>query len=821
MSILEKLGLGRKKRPPLVYNSGKRKKDEQGTYLSEKKYIKPIISLLFLVLLIVLYPRTNIQDVNVQIGEPWRDSDLTAQFTFSLIKDEDEIEEEVEQVETYTVPIFHKHENADIRIQARVDSLFRSFTPVLEGYAAWKKSKAGETETVREDSVAFVRQLEQSGIGLNDSGWKVLLDDYARIKLQEAGGRNPVTSEFIGIDIRLKLEQIIAENLNNGVINVPKSELNLSEITVRNQQDRTERSYSVQNVRDRAQSREYARFSLSNQLEEGPAGTAYQLFTLVMEPNLIYNEEETQARINDGLDEISPTKGAVAAGQVIIRRGDLITTDKYTMLESLAIAQANRATDLERWQRYLGEALVLLTIFIVFFMYIYLYRRNIYENNAMFLLVFLVISLVCTASALLGSMEGFSPYMIPVALAPIILTIIFDSRVGLMTTMTVALITAFMHGNNFEYVFATMVACSLAVYSVRDIKNSSQFYLTTPVLLYASYIFVLFAFTMTKLGGWGTFMNNLGLLVPNAMGIWLTAPLIWLIERTFKVTTDVTLLELSDTNRPVLKDLMNRAPGTFHHSLQVANLSEAAAASIGANSLMCRVGGLYHDIGKLDKPDYYVENQSGRNEHDKLKPRMSALVIKNHVSKGVKMAYEISLPEVLIDFIRMHHGTSLIRFFYDKASQQPDNKQEVQEEDFRYDGPIPNTKETGILLLADGVEAASRAMTDPSYSKLENLVNRLVEERMAEGQLNNCSLTFQNLTIIKESFLKILVGMYHGRVKYPDQDKHDRAVPGEKGENPEKPDHSGKSVQAEKPAGNERPGSEEEQPDEKSPTQVQ
>lgn len=809
MSILEKLGLGRKKKGPVSFKSGKQKREEQIGFLSEKKYIKPVISLLFLALVITFYPRTSVQELKVEVGEPWRDDDLTAQFTFSLIKDEEEIEQEVEEVEAYTTPIFHLDDKANIRIQTRLDSLFRNFTPVLDKYSEWQKSIAGGKETVEEDSLAFIRQRNQSRVGLDDNGWKILLEDYAAIRLSEAEDGQPSVSRFIGIDIRLKLEQIIADVLRSGVINRSKSVLSLSEITVRNLQDRTERSYSVANVRDLSESREYAHYTFSNSLDEDAVVTAWQLFNLIIEPNLIYSEEDTQDRIDEGIEEISPTKGAVAAGQVIIRRGDLITPERYTMLQSLAIAQADRASNVERWQRYIGQGLVMLTIFMVFFMYIYLYRRRIYDNNAMFLLVFLVIALVCVASALLGGMEGFSPYMIPVALAPVILTIIFDSRVGLMTTVTVALMTGFMHGNSYEYVLATMVACSMAVFSVRDIKNSSQFYLTTPGLLYISYAFVLFAFTMTRLGGWGTYMDNLGFLVPNAMGIWLTAPLIWLIERVFRVTTDVTLLELSDTNRPVLKDLMNRAPGSFHHSLQVANLSEAAAASIGANSLMCRVGGLYHDIGKLDKPEYFVENQSGRNEHDKLKPRMSALVIKNHVSKGVKMAKEINLPDVVIDFIRSHHGTSMIKYFYDKASNQPDNKQEVQEEDFRYDGPIPHTKETGILLLADGIEAASRAMTDPSYSKLENLVNRMVDERMAEGQLSNTSLTFQNLTVIKESFLKILVGMYHGRVKYPDQDRIDNAVPGEK------PGGQKSGKTGDKPAGNDQA---EEKP---SPTEAQ
>jgi putative nucleotidyltransferase with HDIG domain len=355
-----------------------------------------------------------------------------------------------------------------------------------------------------------------------------------------------------------------------------------------------------------------------------------------------------------------------------------------------------------------------------------------------------------------------------VAVTPIILTIIFDSRVGLMAAFNLALLTGLITGNNYEYVVATTVACSLGLFSVRDIKNRSQFFFTTPGIVFISYAVVIIGFNMTGFEGWGALLNDLFYVGINAVFILFTYPLILLFEKVFKVTTDFTLLELSDTNLPLLKELMTRAPGTFHHSLQVANLSEAAAGAIGANGLLCRVGALYHDIGKMENPGYFVENQIGANEHNKLKPRMSALVIKAHVSNGVKMAREHDLPEAVIDFIRTHHGTSLIRFFYEKAIEKTDSeKDEVQQEDFRYDGPLPQTKETGILLLADGVEAASRAMKDPHYQKLENLINKMVDERVYEGQLSKTPLTFQDLRSIKETFLNILVGIYHSRVEYP------------------------------------------------------
>ncbi len=346
-----------------------------------------------------------------------------------------------------------------------------------------------------------------------------------------------------------------------------------------------------------------------------------------------------------------------------------------------------------------------------------------------------------------------------------------------MATITLALLTGLIDGNNFEHVAATTVACSLGLFSVRDIKKRSQFFFTTPGIVFLSYTIVVIAFSMTAFQGWTALANELFFIAINAIFILFTYPLILLFEKTFNVTTDFTLLELSDTNLPLLKELMTKAPGSFHHSLQVSNLAEAAAGAIGANSLLCRVGGLYHDIGKMENPGYFTENQTENNEHNKLKPRMSALVIKAHVSNGVKIAEEHKLPEIIIDFIKTHHGTSLIKFFWDKAQENADeDKKEIREEDFRYDGPLPQTKETGILLLADCIEASSRAMKDPNYQKLENLVDKMIETRVSEGQLSKTPLTFKDLTTIKETFLNILVGIYHSRVEYPDEEKESEST---------------------------------------------
>jgi putative nucleotidyltransferase with HDIG domain len=248
-------------------------------------------------------------------------------------------------------------------------------------------------------------------------------------------------------------------------------------------------------------------------------------------------------------------------------------------------------------------------------------------------------------------------------------------------------------------------------------------------------------------------------------------PLLWVFERAFDVTTDLTLLELSDTNRPLLKELSLRAPGTFNHSLQVANLGEAAADAIGANALLTRVGALYHDIGKMLKPEYFVENQRpGDNPHDHLKPRMSALIIASHVKEGLELGRQYNLPERVLNFIPMHHGTTRIEYFYQKALKErgPDDPP-LLESEFRYPGPRPDSKETGIMMLADSVEAASRSLSDPTHKRLETLVDMIFNARTEDGQLDNTDLTFLDLHRIRETFLAMLLGIYHVRVKYPGQ----------------------------------------------------
>jgi len=765
MKILEYLGLGRKKSEgaPLI---GEMKKKEQIEAKNKRKNIfRVCIVLGFLGIILYSSPEVIYQPVaNYSLGEPWRAEDLTAPFTFSELKTEEEIQNEREAIRAETPPIFHIDQSVPNRTQAAIDSIYRNLQPVIDTYVQWKRNQAADSSAARNDSIRFEQEKEYSNVSLDDRAWNILLSNYADVRLENDGG-GPILN-----NIREELDRLFTQVYNAGVIDTSKDQIESSELRVRNLQERTERTLLLDNTRDRFEALQYISTRLRNRFPADLTRVGLQIADQVLQPNWIYSEEATETVLSEKLADISRTKGVVTNGEVIIRRGDIVTPERENKLRSLAMARASTATEFERFIRQAGEALVIILITILFLYYLYLYRKLIFAEISNFLMVFLILAVLSVGSAVIYHIESLNALVVPIAIAPILLTIIFDSRVGLMATITLAVITAVMHDNNFEYLVATITACSLGIFSVRDIKNRSQFFLSTPSIVFSSYLLVLGGFALARYSGWESYLDTVFSVAINSVFILFTYPLILIIEKSFKVTTDFTLLELSDTNRPLLKDLMRKAPGSFHHSLQVANLAEAAASAIKANALLCRVGAMYHDIGKMVKPGYFIENQNEGNDHDKLKAKMSALVIKAHVSDGVKMARKNNLPEVIIDFIRTHHGTSLIRYFFDKAQKNSEKENIVPEEEFRYDGPIPFTKEQGILLLADGVEAASRAMKNPTYNKLESLINRLVEDHISEGQLDNCPLTFRHIQIIKETFLSILVGVYHSRVEYPEDE---------------------------------------------------
>jgi putative nucleotidyltransferase with HDIG domain len=475
--------------------------------------------------------------------------------------------------------------------------------------------------------------------------------------------------------------------------------------------------------------------------------------------------------------EVRPTRGLVQQGYTIVRRGDEVTPAVHNALTSLTLAQRERAGDIAVYRALLGQVLLVVAALGVFFLYLYLLRRHIFDDLRAMLLVGLLFGATLLAFGLAARSGLVDDLAVPVALVSILLTVLFDSRVGMIGTLTLAVLGGLIYGYDFEFAYATLCAGFVAVFSVRDVKNRSQLLFSAGLVLTA-YFAIIVGFALLRAEPLGARLASEGLsVVVNASLLLLAAPLLYGIERGFGFTTDLTLLELSDTNRPLLKELSLRAPGTFNHALQVANLAEAAADVIGANALRARVGALYHDIGKMLKPEYYVENQRpGENPHDRITPHMSALVIAEHVRNGVEMGREHRLPRVILDFIPAHHGTGLMEYFFARAKEQAEaGGPSVEEAEFRYPGPRPATAEQAIVMLADTVEAASRSLQKPTPRRLETLIDGLFRSRLDDGQLSLAPITLADLSRVRDTFLSILSGVYHFRVKYPGQDAEDES----------------------------------------------
>jgi putative nucleotidyltransferase with HDIG domain len=406
--------------------------------------------------------------------------------------------------------------------------------------------------------------------------------------------------------------------------------------------------------------------------------------------------------------------------------------------------------------------------------YIFFGRPKIFANNRLLLLLALIVLGQMFIAYLVCSVAGASEYLVPIAIAAMLTTILFDAELGGVMALAVALLFGNLEGFDLSTTLVALIVGTVAAYSVTKVRHRREFY--RPMLFISSaYVFSIGFIGMMRLVPVGEVIKDFGLgIVSGVSAPIITSGILFIFEGVFHVATDITLLELSDTNRPLLRELSLRAPGTYHHSMNVGYLAETAAEAIGAHSLLARVGSYYHDIGKMEKPEYFVENQhrGTRNPHDRLTPSMSSLILAAHIKDGVELAQEARLPRSIIDIIEQHHGTSLMFFFYHKAIEQGSEGKEV-EGGFRYPGPRPETREAAIIMLADGVEAASRTLEEKTPGWIRSMVGKIIQEKFASGELDNCELSLKDLHQIEVSFIRVLGATYHQRVEYP-QDVTDR-----------------------------------------------
>ena len=752
---------------------------EKGREQAEHELLKNIAvkAGIFFILLVVgyiAYPRSELYQFSVEVGDSWRYEALKAPYDFAIFKDPGVIESEKRLIRFSTPPYFREVVDARQKMIAKRDTVRSQLDRVYSAYEQYLENKSRDsTEWATQDSTRLAELKRTSWLRLTGEQWNYILESYA---FQITDSSEVIRSgERLDLTLLNQAWDIATSLLNIGILDIPLDSVLTDEIIIRREQESIELRKNKENLFGLNEAFVFAeeKFSTTypNDLQVARLGNAF--YRAMFQHSLSFMRAETYREWRRKEQGVSPTRDMVSLGDIIVDKGDLVDDEIYRQLMSLERAQRDRSGDRLPWKVALGQFIVTVATFFMFFLYLYVLRRSIFYDNSKVLLITILFIGALSAYALAVRSSFIGIYSVPIVIVPVILSVLFDSRVALFGLITLAFIGGHFHGYDYEFTFATLFAGVLGVFSVRDIKNRGQIFLSAAI--------VGFGYSVILVANWlifdvaiNLFRDDLVQVAINSALLIVVLPLLWVFERAFDITTDLTLLELSDTNRPLLKELSIRAPGTFNHSLQVANLAEAAADTIGANALLTRVGALYHDIGKMVKPEYFVENQrSIKNPHDQVKPRMSALIIASHVKEGLEIGKNYNLPKSVLDFIPMHHGTTLIEYFYRKAkeNQESTDQGNVLESEFRYPGPKPNSRETAILMLADSVEAASRSINEPTHKRLEGLIDSIFRARQNDGQLDDADLTFRDLDRIKDTFLAMLMGIYHGRVKYPGQEE--------------------------------------------------
>ncbi|MBP1614901.1 MAG: hypothetical protein H6Q13_2349 [Bacteroidetes bacterium] len=489
-------------------------------------------------------------------------------------------------------------------------------------------------------------------------------------------------------------------------------------------------------------------------------------------PNLSFDEQRTKTAQKDILDDYSWANGVVQSGQKIIDRGEIVDEQMYNILASLRKESIKRSESIGQKQVILGGQILFIGILMLCFMlYLDLFRKDYYERKGSLSLLFSLIIFYCILTALMMRNNIFNVYMIPYAMLPIITRIFLDSRTAFITHVITILACSITLRYPHEFILLQLTAGLVAIYSLRELSQRSQLF-RTALLVILTYVALYFSFeliTESDLSKLNTSMYTY--FVINGILLLFTYPLLFLFEKIFSFTSNVTLVELSNINNHLLRKLSETVPGTFQHSLQVANLAAEAAIRIDAKSQLVRTGALYHDIGKMENPAFFTENQSsGINPHENLSYEQSSQIVISHVTDGVRLAEKNNLPKAIKDFITTHHGRGKTKFFYISWKNEHPNE-EPDEELFTYPGPNPFSKETAILMMADGVEAASRSLPEYTEESIGNLVEKIIDSQVDEGYFKECPITFKDISIIKGVFKEKLKTIYHTRISYPELKK--------------------------------------------------
>ncbi len=673
---------------------------------------KALLMLISIFLLVQLFPRQPGFDYEYQQARPWLYEDLIAPFSFAILKSNEQLEEERQAVREAFMPFFSRHPDV-------ADDMLNAFETAFD--LRWSaKYSEGEQRALKERT--------------RDAGVNILLHLYDRgiIFLEE---------EFRGSSSSFRIRVV------EGMVARTKP---LSEL------------YTIQ------QAYMYVVAALDGLEDNVDRKLLRPLLESSLSHNVFYNEELSERTLEAELAEIALSRGMVQEGEKIVSKGELISPQSYQILESFKIEYQRQVGDsaMQAWL-YFGQVILVSISMIVLLLFLYFFRKDVFSDNRRILLILMSVLLMVFLTSLIIRNNVDYLYLVPVCIVPIIIRAFFDNRLALYIHIITIILIGFLIPRSFEFVFLQFLAGIIAILSMASLRRRSQLFVTV-VLIFLTYSAVYFGLSLAHTGSF----ENLAWIdfVYFAGGAFLTLfayPLIFLFERMFGMPTDFSLLELADTNNTLLRNLGMQAPGTFQHSLQVANLSEEAIIAVGGNSLLTRTGALYHDIGKMKNPIYFTENQNvGYNPHDEISFKESARVIIDHVIDGIEMARKHNLPEYIIDFIRTHHGTTTARYFYTmQVKENPDV--EVEKSDFIYPGPRPFSKETAVVMMADSVEAASRSLAKPDEKAINQLVDNIIDTQVQEKQFDHADITFKDITTVKKIFKRMLMNIYHVRVAYP------------------------------------------------------
>jgi len=491
---------------------------------------------------------------------------------------------------------------------------------------------------------------------------------------------------------------------------------------------------------------------------------ASEIGNTLIQPSLFLNIEETEKRRQEAISSVEEIKKIIQKGQIIIRKGEIVTLEDIAILSALGLQNPKF-----NYYNIIGIILITTIFLLLVVLYLIYFHSDIYEDISKLILL----SIICIFIVLVAKMiSPISGYLIPIAAASMLIAISLGPKIAMLVTVILSFLMSFIISGEINYILVAIIGGIVSIYSIRMATQRSS--LTRAGLMIAGVnIITISALGLINNEGYYLILkDNLWGVLNGFLAVILTIGILPFLESFFDITTSFKLMELSNPNQPLLKKIIVEAPGTYHHSIVVGNLSETAVEEIGGNGLLARVGSLYHDIGKIKRPYFFTENQEAyKNIHDDMEPSLSALVIASHVKEGVELAKKNKLPKDIIDIITQHHGTGLITYFFHRALKENGSSvDKIAEENYRYSGPKPQTKEAGIILLADSLEAATRTLTNPTPSRIKSLVKEIIQKNLENGQLEECDLTLRDLDKIGDSFSRILTGMFHSRVEYPDEE---------------------------------------------------